>query len=601
MTAREWYVSRAASWAEASADAERRANAVSRLRLIVAFAGVALLWWGAKRGSWPVAAFGVGAFGVFGWLVSRHARIIEARERAGAGSAIAAQGLARLDRDWRGLPEVDAPPGFCPETHPYARDLDIFGHGSLAQWLGRCATVSGGETLTRWLLNGAAGPSTDQQAAVVELARDRDWREALAIEGRLCLDDRAGIVRFVAWCSGGASPTPRVMRGLVPLLTISIWLLIALQATNVVAASWWIVPMIAGVVCSFAYAGKMYAAFDCASAGEGVLHGYAAMLALLCGPERTSARLSAIRDRVGAHCGAPRAMAKLARLIDWSEMRRAAALLHFPIQALTLWDFHVSFAIDRWRSQFQHDVAVWFDALGEADALSVLAAVAHDEPSWCMPVFEAEATSYRAAALGHPLIASERRVSNDVEVGPPGTLLLVTGSNMSGKSTLLRAIGLNAVLAQAGAPVCAAALAMPHVELQTSIRVEDSLERGLSYFMAALAALKRVVDAAETRPSGAPRLLYLLDEVLQGTNSAERAIAVRAVARHLLQAGAIGAMTTHDLTVAESEPLSSAARLVHFTEQVHDNGTMTFDYRLRPGLAQSRNAIRLMQLIGIQP
>jgi hypothetical protein len=601
MTPREWYASRAASWAAASADAERKANAVSRLRLAVAFAGVALLWWGTERGPWPVTALGVGAFGVFAWLVSRHARIIESRERADAGSAIAAQGLARLDRDWRGLPDIAALSGFDPDTHPYARDLDIFGHASLTQWLGRCATFSGGETLTGWLLSGAAGESTDQQAAVAELARDCDWREALAIEGRLCPDDRAGIERFLAWCSGGASPTPAVMRSLVPLLTLSIWVLIALQATDVVVAPWWIVPMIAGVVSSFVYAGKMYAAFDRASAGDGVLRGYAAMLALVCGSERTSPRLSAIRDRVGAQCGAPRAVARLARLIEWSEMRRAAALLHFPLQALTLWDFHVSFAIDRWRSQFQHDVAVWFDALGEADALSVLAAVAHDEPSWCMPAFEAHATSYRAVALGHPLIANERRVLNDVEVGPPGTLLLVTGSNMSGKSTLLRAIGLNAVLAQAGAPVCAAALTMPHVELQTSIRVEDSLERGLSYFMAALAALKRVVDAAEKQPAGAPRLLYLLDEVLQGTNSAERAIAVRAVARHLLQAGAIGAMTTHDLTIAESEPLASAARLVHFTEHVHDDGTMTFDYRLRPGLAQSRNAIRLMQLIGIQP
>jgi DNA mismatch repair ATPase MutS len=177
---------------------------------------------------------------------------------------------------------------------------------------------------------------------------------------------------------------------------------------------------------------------------------------------------------------------------------------------------------------------------------------------------------------------------------------LVSGSNMSGKSTLLRAIGLNAVLAQAGSCACAARLRMPVCDLQTSIRVQDSLERGLSYFMAALERLKGVVDAAE-HERGPRVLLYLLDEILQGTNSAERAIAVRAVARHLLDAGAIGAMTTHDLTLAGEPPLASAARLVHFTETIGEAGVMRFDYRLRPGLATSRNALRLMRLIGIEP
>jgi len=203
-------------------------------------------------------------------------------------------------------------------------------------------------------------------------------------------------------------------------------------------------------------------------------------------------------------------------------------------------------------------------------------------------------------------MAADRRIVNDVHVGPSGTLLFVTGSNMSGKSTLLRAIGLNIVLANAGAPVCAKAFRLPPVALHTSIRVEDSLELGVSYFMAALARLKQIVDAAlrlaGARSGQAERvLMYLLDEILQGTNSVERALAVRAVARHLLSAGAIGAMTSHDLTLADEEPIKSAATLVHFTEQVHPDGTMTFDYRLRPGLATSRNAIRLMQLIGITP
>jgi DNA mismatch repair ATPase MutS len=204
----------------------------------------------------------------------------------------------------------------------------------------------------------------------------------------------------------------------------------------------------------------------------------------------------------------------------------------------------------------------------------------------------------RAESLGHPLIADDRRVDNAVEVGPPGTVLLVTGSNMSGKSTLLRAIGLNVVMAQAGGCVCARRMQLPPCDVESSIRVQDSLELGLSYFMAALARLKGVVDAAE-QPRSGRLLFYLLDEILQGTNSAERAIAVRAVTRHLLDAGAIGVLTTHDLNIANEEPLKSSAVLVHFTEMVDDSGAMHFDYRLREGIATSRNALRLMQMIGI--
>ncbi|MGH8639938.1 MAG: MutS-related protein, partial [Burkholderiales bacterium] len=240
--------------------------------------------------------------------------------------------------------------------------------------------------------------------------------------------------------------------------------------------------------------------------------------------------------------------------------------------------------------------------LGELDALSAFAHVKADNPSWAMARITETGKGFDAQNLGHPLISDDRRVGNDVAVGPPGTVLLITGSNMSGKSTLLRSIGLNTVLAQAGAPVCATSLDAPPVDLETSIRVQDSLEQGLSYFMAALARLKGVVDRVDraARAGRGRMVMYLLDEILQGTNTAERALAVRGVTRHLLEAGAIGVMTTHDLAMAAEEPLKTAARLAHFTEIVDAFGGMTFDYRLRPGLATSRNALRLMQLIGIE-
>ena len=290
------------------------------------------------------------------------------------------------------------------------------------------------------------------------------------------------------------------------------------------------------------------------------------------------------------------------RILGLSRLRAGAAIFHFVFQALTLWDFYVFFALDSWRRDVGHRVRGWMAAIGELDALSAFAHIHQDNPGWCFPdVHEAGAgapVELEAASLGHPLIPDDRRVANDVVVGPPGTLLLITGSNMSGKSTLLRAIGLNTVLAQAGGPVCATRMSMPAADLDTSIRIQDSLEHGLSYFMAALARLKGILDRAR-HPEDGRVVLYLLDEILQGTNTAERSIAVRGVARHLLDAGAIGVMTTHDLGLAGEPPLSTAARLVHFTETIDEHSHMTFDYRLRPGLATSRNALRLMQLIGM--
>jgi len=199
----------------------------------------------------------------------------------------------------------------------------------------------------------------------------------------------------------------------------------------------------------------------------------------------------------------------------------------------------------------------------------------------------------------HPYLSPSVAVPNDVRVGPTESFLLVTGSNMSGKSTLLRAIGVNVVLARAGGPVAAAQMTLPPVRLETSMRIRDSLEEGLSFFMAELRRLKTVVDAA--RAPGTP-VLYLLDEILQGTNTAERQIAARTVIRGLLDAGAIGAITTHDLTLATAPDLASRAHAVHFQETFgrdKDGPTLSFDYLLREGLATSTNALALMELVGL--
>jgi DNA mismatch repair ATPase MutS len=241
-------------------------------------------------------------------------------------------------------------------------------------------------------------------------------------------------------------------------------------------------------------------------------------------------------------------------------------------------------------------------ALGELEALAALAGLAHAHPAWTFPDLDADADRLEATALGHPLIPPAARVDNDVTLGPPGEVLLVTGSNMSGKSTLLRALGTNAVLAAAGGPACAARLRLPPLRVWTSMRIADSLERGVSHFLAELRRLQQVVRAAEAATGGGPVVCFLLDEVLQGTNTAERQVAARAILAHLAGCRAVGAVSTHDLTLADDPATSRLVRHVHFRETITSAGgrpAMTFDYRLRPGLATSTNALLLMELIGL--
>jgi DNA mismatch repair ATPase MutS len=288
-------------------------------------------------------------------------------------------------------------------------------------------------------------------------------------------------------------------------------------------------------------------------------------------------------------------MARLQRILGFLEARNNE-VWRFFIGPLLLWDIHWVVALERWRIRAGKHVRPWLEAVGDTEALASLAGFAFDEPGYTFPEIDHE-PRFESTALGHPLIATGKRVSNDVALKGPGTALVITGSNMSGKSTLLRAIGVNAVLALAGAPVCARRLVLGPVRVAASMRVRDSLSEGVSRFYAEVRKLKAVLERA--RASRVPAALFLLDEVLHGTNSRERIIGARAILRELVRCGALGAISTHDLALGEIEPdLAGDAVNVHFEEQVAGD-TMTFDYVLRPGVVKSSNALRIMQMVGI--
>ncbi len=295
------------------------------------------------------------------------------------------------------------------------------------------------------------------------------------------------------------------------------------------------------------------------------------------------------------------ALGWLSRISRWWMPRGSMAYL--PAQAFLAWDINYLTWLERWQRAVGPSIRGWLTTAGELEALTAFAALSADHSGWVFPNIEEGHDRFAARDLGHPLLPDDERVVNDVTVGPEGTFLLVTGSNMSGKSTLLRSIGITIVLGQAGGPVCASAASLPPVSLWTSVRVQDSLQAGVSFFMAELLRLKQIVDAANARRDGEPRIFYVLDEMLQGTNTAERQIAARRIIRHLVERGSLGAVSTHDLTLAEGPELAELAVAVHLTENVRetdDGPAMTFDYRLRPGIARSTNALKLMDVVGFE-
>jgi hypothetical protein len=610
MTARptqgvDHYRAQAAHYEAARAACARLSRRVSYTRL-AAFLGAAAVLLSAFPGPvvYGAARVAAGAAGViiFLALVSWHSRIDGRERRFEVLSRVNLEAAARVERNWKALPDpVEAGPG---PQHPFASDLDLFGHASVFQLLGWAGTEPGRATLGRWLTE-RAEPDTaaERQAAVRELAPLEAAREEFAALGRLIEPGRSALGEFIAWAEAGPWLTRHpwrawAVRGMPALLLLAA----AAQAAGLVSQPIWLCPLGANVVLLAAFGKRTAVTFTRVFSRSGVVQGHAELFARISGAPCEAPRLRAIQAELRASgLTASIETARLARLGQLAEFRRVA-LFHPIVSLFTLWDLQVLVALESWQRRAAPSLRRWYAALGEYDALAALASLAHDNPSWAFPVFDAGAQVLEADALGHPLIAADRRVTNDVRVGPPGSFLMVTGSNMSGKSTLLRAIGVNVVLAQAGGPVCASRLVMPPLSLCTSMRVQDSLEEGVSYFMAAVRRLKLVVETARAIGPDDPMLLYLLDEVLQGTNTAERQVAVRRILHHLLGLRTLGVVTTHDLELAACDELADACHAVHFSEAVehHDEGVrLTFDYRLKPGIATSVNALKLLASVGL--
>ena len=586
---RDEYERRLSGWRSRIAALDRRHLRVSNARLVVAAVGVILLWQAYVRARvspwWPVA---VGV--LFVVLVIYHALLLQRVERARRAEALYVRGLERLADRWVGTGRDGA--RFL-DGHPYARDLDLFGRASLFERLNTARTEAGEVTLAEWLSRGApAGEVGARQQAVDELRGRLDFREDVAVLASESPVGRTGVL--ASWAASAPAHFPDTLRlGLAAAAVLTV-LLGALTYLELIWPGWFVAWIVVETAFTGIWGHTFHHVLHAIETPERDLGLLAALLERIERESFAAPRLIALHAMLVAG-GAPpsRRIARLRSMVSWADSTHN--LLFGPIAHVLLLKPQLAVAVNRWHRINGPAIADWLRAVGDVEALSALATYAFERPRDPFPDIVEGAPLFDGDAVAHPLIPDSVAVANDVRVGAGHPqVIVVSGSNMSGKSTMLRTVGVNVVLALAGAPVRASRLRLSPLLIGATLRIDDSLQEGHSRFYNEILRLHDIVERAR----GPVPLIFLLDEILHGTNSHDRRIGAEAVVRALVRLGAIGLVTTHDLALTELAARLDGAVNMHFEDRL-ENGRMIFDYRIRPGVVEHSNAIALMRAIGL--
>ena len=577
--------------ADAAICASREAG-LSTARLVVFGAG-ALAAVLAYRGESAGVVLAVVAVAAFAALAVIHERVIRRHERARRATTFYERGLGRINHTFQGTGATGNE--FLEAHHPYAGDLDVFGEGSLFEWICSARTVGGEARLASWFLEPAPRPEVLARREAVEELRDRlDLREDLAV---LAEDVRVDLhpETLSKWGEAPAIGLTRNHRIIATVLA---------AATTLAAAAWVLgagpLPTLALIAAEigFVFTVKervkaVLHAVDAPALELGVL---ASIFERIEAERHTSPALVELRSRLDTGGLPPsKQIQRLCRLLELVESRKNQ--LFAPIAAMWLWGTQFACAIETWRTDVGPKLAGWVDAVSELEALLSLAGNAWEQPDaiWAELV-EGEAR-LEGTGIGHPLLPSATRVCNDIRLDAARPLIVISGSNMSGKSTWLRSLGVNVVLARAGGVVCAETFTLSPLRVGASIRIVDSLQEGASHFYAEITRLRTILDLTEG--ASPDPTFFLLDEILHGTNSRDRAAGAEAVVTELVKRGGIGLVTTHDLTLAGiADRLGERATNMHFADQLED-GEMYFDYKVRDGVVDRSNALALMRSVGL--
>ncbi|HJL14678.1 MAG TPA: DNA mismatch repair protein MutS [Sandaracinaceae bacterium LLY-WYZ-13_1] len=580
------------------AERESRDGVAARYSMVqlALFGGAAVVGGSGLFGGSPEMLAGGGAiFAVFLVVRALQSRVMNRRDRAQTRRDLHARHVARMTGRFDAVPPAGAtiPPG-----HPYASDLDIVGSASLLQRLDTTHTASGAKTLAGWLAQPASSEQIEaRQAAVSELAPEVELRQELEAAvldtGRERLDADPFVEMMAKKGLFEDRPWLKLVAPVLPLVLIGL----AVAGYLDVLPDWaWLLPLVVQILVVRQTEPRSREVYEAMGEKKGFVDAYANLFEVLEGAELEAPLLRALKEELVIE-GAPPSvqMRRLDRWVSWYELRETG-IVWIVVNPVLLWDLNCLIGIERWIAHVGRKCGAWFEVVGQVEALASLSVLLHQDLFARQPEIVGPGEPFEAEGLAHPLLPADERVANDVELRGPGTCLIVTGSNMAGKSTLLRAVGVNIALALAGGPVVARAFRVPRVRLRASMRIADSLQTGASYFQAELGRLRLVVGGADKTPP----VFFLLDELLRGTNAKARHIGARAVVKHLLERDAMGLVATHDVALSELEDEQpGAVSNVHFTDVIAD-GVMTFDYRLRAGVVKTSNALRLLQQVGIE-
>ena len=556
---------------------------ISNIRIALAVLFVAAIWWGDYWWLVPTALFLI--------AVIYHSRVRRTKTHAQRAAAHYRSGIARIEDRWSG----QGNPGthFDDPHHVYAADLDLFGPGNLFELLSIARTRMGESALASWLLAPATvAAALERQQSVAELRDRLDLREDVAVLG-----ETAGVgVRpeeLVRWAE---SPNRLAAGWILPVaLLLPLLLIAALFFWNYSGLA---SPAVAVLALEFAVVRLLRQRLkDVLGSTEQVFDSLKLLADLTARLEREPAATAFSKRLIGQLSSegirASETISRLGTIVQFIESRRniIIALIDLPL----MYSLQAALAAERWRRHHGHAVRVWLQTIGELEAVISLSGYSFEHPDDPFPELVEGEASFEAMSIGHPLLPKATCVRNDVAINGGTRVLLISGSNMSGKSTLLRTVGINTVLAMAGAPVRAQRLRLSPLQVGANIRINDSLHEGSSRFYAEITRLRQLNELA----AHTPPLLFLLDEVLQGTNSRDRFVGAQGVIRALLERGAIGLVTTHDLALTQIDVAGRGQlRNLHFQDELQE-GRMKFDFKLHDGIVTKSNGLELMRSIGL--
>ena len=588
------YSDRAAARRTASAVLEAQDRNLSTARGVVAL--IAVIAGFSITSARPVAVvvFGL-AVVAFIVLVVLHERVAQRLRRASRRVDFYETAVSRTRGEWIGRGDTGA--RFLDPSHPNAIDLDLFGRGSLFERISVARTHAGQEQLAAWLKEPAAIDALSMRhAAVKELGPRLDLREDLSVlgaEARRAVDSTA----LLAWLRKPPVTIPQGLRLAAALASIATFIALLGWALDWWAGTPFRLAFFAVLICTWFGRGFARDVLDGIGRPVEDLRTLTELFERLLREDFDAVRLRELRATL--LLGGETPLRPIAQLKRWLEIHESKGNVFFGVLSFFLvWDVQLAAAVDDWRRRFGGPAASWLATLGEMEALISLATYAFENPTDPFPVFAEEESGayFHGEGIAHPLLPSARAVRNDVRLDGERQMFVITGSNMSGKSTLLRTVGINTVLALAGAPVRATSLRVSRLAVGASIRIQDSLQDGESRFYAEIKRVRQILDLAH----GSTPALFLMDEIFDGTNSAERRVGAEAVVRSLVERKAIGLVTSHDLALAEiAVSLAPRATNVHFEDHL-EGDRMAFDYRIKPGPVEKGNALGLMRAVGLE-